>query len=404
MIYSQNRTQFKLISDVFVIFIISGSIFSYTSYSLFGQVTRLAGQFGIILFYVWRVDFAKYSFLLPILITFVLYPLFLCSIGIYSNLSQVLAYVTFFLWFLISLICVSECYKNNISGLFHLFYLTIIISLLLLFIFFRGISVNIFELLESIVSNHRYGGNISTARVSMGFQNVNQLGLFAAILIVFAIYFLINRKHIIFNLGVFFLSLILLLNSGSRTPIFALCAFVGIYCVYELNSVILKAFIKASIILIFLFSYLLFVYLIYFSKTDSSFFQLIDELFSFRISFSQEALELTSKLGNSMTGIGIMSSSYIQNTYTGDNFAIDSSIAYYLLTIGWIGSLGLNYSVAYLTYKINKLSYPILSSMFGFYISYAFFENVLFTPNSGLGIIVLSITFTYLRQDNASIK
>ncbi|MBZ1532415.1 hypothetical protein [Leuconostoc mesenteroides] len=105
-----------------------------------------------------------------------------------------------------------------------------------------------------------------------------------------------------------------------------------------------------------------------------------------------------------MTGIGIMSSSYIQNTYTGDNFAIDSSIAYYLLTIGWIGSLGLNYSVAYLTYKINKLSYPILSSMFGFYISYAFFENVLFTPNSGLGIIVLSITFTYLRQDNASIK
>lgn len=404
MIYSQNRTWFKLISGVFVIFIISGSIFSYTSYSLFGQVTRLAGQFGIILFYVWRVDFAKYSFLLPILITFVLYPLFLCSIGIYSNLSQVLAYVTFFLLFLISIICVSECYKNNISDLFHLFYITIIISLLLLFIFFRGISVNIFELLESVVSNHRYGGNISTARVSMGFQNVNQLGLFAAILIVFAIYFLINRKHIIFNLGVLVLSLILLLNSGSRTPIFALCAFVGIYCVYELNSVTLKAFFKASIILIFLFSYLLFIYLIYFSNADPSFFQLIDELSSFRISFSQEALELTSKLGNSMTGIGIMSSSYIQNTYTGDNFAIDSSIAYYLLTIGWIGSLGLNYSVAYLTYKINKLSYPILSSMFGFYISYAFFENVLFTPNSGLGIIVLSITFTYLRQDNASIK
>lgn len=404
MIYSQNRTWFKLISGVFVIFIISGSIFSYTSYSLFGQVTRLAGQFGIILFYVWRVDFAKYSFLLPILITFVLYPLFLCSIGIYSNLSQVLAYVTFFLLFLISIICVSECYKNNISDLFHLFYITIIISLLLLFIFFRGISVNIFELLESMVSNHRYGGNISTARVSMGFQNVNQLGLFAAILIVFAIYFLINRKHIIFNLGVLVLSLILLLNSGSRTPIFALCAFVGIYCVYELNSVTLKAFFKASIILIFLFSYLLFIYLIYFSNADPSFFQLIDELSSFRISFSQEALELTSKLGNSMTGIGIMSSSYIQNTYTGDNFAIDSSIAYYLLTIGWIGSLGLNYSVAYLTYKINKLSYPILSSMFGFYISYAFFENVLFTPNSGLGIIVLSITFTYLRQDNASIK
>lgn len=404
MIYSQNRTWFKLISGVFVIFIISGSIFSYTSYSLFGQVTRLAGQFGIILFYVWRVDFAKYSFLLPILITFVLYPLFLCSIGIYSNLSQVLAYVTFFLLFLISIICVSECYKNNISDLFHLFYITIIISLLLLFIFFRGISVNIFELLESMVSNHRYGGNISTARVSMGFQNVNQLGLFAAILIVFAIYFLINRKHIIFNLGVLVLSLILLLNSGSRTPIFALCAFVGIYCVYELNSVTLKAFFKASIILIFLFSYLLFIYLIYFSNADPSFFQLIDELSSFRISFSQEALELTPKLGNSMTGIGIMSSSYIQNTYTGDNFAIDSSIAYYLLTIGWIGSLGLNYSVAYLTYKINKLSYPILSSMFGFYISYAFFENVLFTPNSGLGIIVLSITFTYLRQDNASIK
>lgn len=309
-----------------------------------------------------------------------------------------------FLLFLISIICVSECYKNNISDLFHLFYITIIISLLLLFIFFRGISVNIFELLESVVSNHRYGGNISTARVSMGFQNVNQLGLFAAILIVFAIYFLINRKHIIFNLGVLVLSLILLLNSGSRTPIFALCAFVGIYCVYELNSVTLKAFFKASIILIFLFSYLLFIYLIYFSNADPSFFQLIDELSSFRISFSQEALELTSKLGNSMTGIGIMSSSYIQNTYTGDNFAIDSSIAYYLLTIGWIGSLGLNYSVAYLTYKINKLSYPILSSMFGFYISYAFFENVLFTPNSGLGIIVLSITFTYLRQDNASIK
>lgn len=396
----QIQNQFKLLSNLFVVLITVGSILSYTSYSTVGQVSRLAGQFGIILLYIWKVDFEKYSFVYPILLTFVMYPLFLSMFGIYSNLHQVLTYVCFFLWFLISLICIAECYMDNLAELYRIFYITIVISLSVLFVLYRGIALNIGELVSAIISNRRYGGDISTARVSMGFQNVNQLGLFAVILTIFAFYFLVKKRSVILNLVVLSISLILILNSGSRTPLLALFVFGGIYFVYQLKNVVLRRLGKVILVLIFSFIYTLFIYLIYFSKSDSTFFQLIDGLFSYRISFSQEALNLVSKLGNPIVGIGPMSSSYIQNAYTGGNFAIDSSIAYYLLTLGWIGTLGLNFSTLYLMYKINRTLQPIVISMFGFYIAYSFFENVLFTPNSGLGIIVLSIVFSTVRQQN----
>ncbi|MCT3078839.1 hypothetical protein IRM63_06965 [Leuconostoc citreum] len=401
---SGDRRHLKLIADICVALISIGSILSYTSHSKVGQLLRLVGQFGIISFYIWRVNFNKYRFIYPIVFTFVMYPLLVASLGIYNNLNQTLAYVFFFLWFICSLICISENYSDDLSGLIKIFYNTIVATLGFLFIFYRGISLNITEIVQSIISNNRYGGYISTARVSMGFQNVNQLGLFAVVLTVFSICYLVKRKNIIYNIFILCISVILILNSGSRTPILTLVVFFIIYFVYHLKSVFLQILGKTIIIISYILIYFLFIYLIYFSNTDSSFFQLIDGLFSFRISFSQEAVALTSKLGNQIVGIGPMSSSFIQNMYTGGNYAIDSSVAYYILTLGWVGSFGLNWCILFLMFKLNKNTDSFVISIFGFFVAYAFFENVLFTPNSGLGIIILSIVFTSISQKSNNIK
>ncbi len=395
-----SKKEIGIYADLFLILIIFGSILAYTSFSMIGQAVRLFGQLGFIVFYSFRLDFSKYNFIFPIFFVFISYPLLLNSLGIYKLADQVLVYVVFFNWYLLSMIAIAEHYSNDVERLINLIYAVLIISMGVLFLFYRGISLNVVPLIRSIVLNQRYGGDIVTARVAMGFQNVNQLGLFASVLTVFSLFKLFHRKNIFFNFFVFAVSIIFILNSGSRTPLIAITIFLGIYSIFKIKFRWTKLFFKVIFICFSFSVYFIFIYLLYFSNSGSNFFEKIDGFLSYRISFSQQALQLVDHFGTDLFGIGTMSSSFIQSNLLGGNLAIDSSLAYYLLTVGTIGSTCLCFVIVYLVYKLNYVDNAFVIGLFGFYICYSLFENVLFTPNSGLGIIVLSIVFAFLRKQN----
>lgn len=395
-----SKKEIEKYDDLFLILIIFGSIFAYTNFSTIGQTIRLLGQLGFIVSYSFRLDFSKYNFIFPIFFVFISYPLLLNSLGIYMLADQVLGYVLFFNWYLLSMIAIAEHYSNDVERLINLIYAVLIISMGGLFLFYRGISLDVVPLIRSIVLNQRYGGNIVTARVAMGFQNVNQLGLFASVLAVFSLFKLFHLKNVFFNFLIFLVSVIFILNSGSRTPLITITVFLVIYLIFNIKSRWTKLFFKIVFICFVFFVYFMFIYLLYYSNSGSNFFEIIDGFLSYRISFSQQALQLIEHFGTDLFGIGTMSSSFIQSNLLSGSLAIDSSLSYYLLTLGTIGSIGLGFAIIYLVYKLNNLNNAFVIGLFGFYICYSLFENVLFTPNSGLGIIVLSIVFAYLRKQN----
>lgn len=387
------------ISNLCMILIVVGSVFAYTQESTIGNIIKITGEFGIILLNIWTINFKYYKWMSPALIIFILGPLFFVSIGLYNTSPiETLKYVFFFFWFLLMIICIAEIYQDNLNLLISIIYMTICMCMLVLYIEYRGLSFDIVALIKSIITNQRYGGNITTARVSMGFVNVNQLGLFGSIISLFSINYLMLKKKIIINFFLMLVSIILITNSGSRTPILAILFFLCVYTAYKLNNIFISNITKKMVWLVLLSIYGVFIFMLYSGNIWSNSYQLADKLLSFRISYSKQALSILQNSGNYYIGIGPMSSSYIQNTFTGNNFEIDSSIAYYLVTIGKIGTICMYVFLFILGYFLDKKENIFVLSLFGFYMIYAIFENVLFTPNSALCIFTFGIVSAFVRH------
>ncbi|WP_054643349.1 hypothetical protein [Companilactobacillus kimchii] len=125
----------------------------------------------------------------------------------------------------------------------------------------------------------------------------------------------------------------------------------------------------------------------------------LDEFLSYRLNYSQMALSLAGSDLHKWLGIGSMSTSFIQQKLTGERFAIDSSLAYFLLTIGIVGFSFLLIYILYLYCMIVKKQSSIVLTLFVFYSVYLVMENILFIPNAAVSTFILTIIFAYMLSN-----
>lgn len=380
---------------IFAIFAILG----YTELPLKANIVKPLVQLMFILITIKNINFRNYTWLIPLLLIMVIWPLLAIIFGIYNySVFQTLAYIAMFLLMLLFVISISSTYKDNVKDIITVWYYALNVSFLILFLLYKGISLNLTYLLHSTFSNDRYGSNKLIQRYAMGFTNVNTFALFASILLLCAFYQLLHNKNIILSLIDTAVGIIFILNSESRSPIVVISFLVLIYIILSIKNKGIR-FTLVSVISLLIFSYsVVFVYLMLSANKISYLYNTIDSFSSFRLSFGSEAIDTLSRYGSLMFGIGPMSTTYITDNIFGKSIALDGSFQYYIFSMGVLGMLAMYFNFTYLYLKISKIKidrkYAII--IMTFYFAYSLFENILFIPNSTASIFCLSLIFTYL--------
>lgn len=389
----------NVINILLVMLFVIGSVLNYSQWSGIGSGLRLVSEFLIIICNIWNVNFKNYTIILPLVGIFCIYPILMISVGVYGEFSkQVILYSVYYAFYSLFLICSINAFRDNPMSLVTTIFWTLTTMLFLMMFIFKGVSYNVSELINSMLYNQRYGNNILTQRISMGFNNVNTLGMFAGFLVLIAVITHKNRSNLK-NILIVLFSIFIILNSGSRTPILAVGISLVVYLVHSLGSKKIK-FIVSTITGFFLTTiWAVFLYFVYFSNSLNTHFMQLDEFLSYRLNYSQMALSLAGSDLHKWLGIGAMSTSFIQQKLTGERFAIDSSLAYFLLTIGIVGFSFLLIYILYLYCMIVKKQSSIVLTLFVFYSTYLVMENILFIPNSAVSTFILTIIFAYMLSN-----
>lgn len=382
---------------IFAIFAILG----YTELPLKANIVKPLVQLMFILITIKNINFRNYTWLIPLLLIIVIWPLLAIIFGIYNySVFQTLAYIAVFLLMLLFVISISSTYKDNVKDIITVWYYALNVSFLILFLLYKGISLNLTYLLHATFSNDRYGSNKLIQRYAMGFTNINTFALFASILLLCAFYQLLHNKNIILSLIDTAVGIIFILNSESRSPIVVISFLALIYIILSIKNKGIR-FTLVSVMSLLIFSYsVVFVYLMLSANKISYLYNTIDSFSSFRLSFGSEAIDTLSRYGSLMFGIGPMSTTYITDNIFGKSITLDGSFQYYIFSMGVLGMLAMYFYFTYLYLKISKIKidrkYAII--IMTFYFAYSLFENIFFIPNSTASIFCLSLIFTYLTM------
>lgn len=398
--FKEKQNVYNYFFDFIIFIFLFFSILGYSKLIAGSSVIKIVCQVIIIVVGIKQLNIKKYLFLWPLLLTFLLMPLVLIICGIYSNnIQQIIDFVLFFLFNLLFIIIVTQKYSTNIQCFLRICFKALNLSLFLLLFLFRGLSLNIPYLVSAMVSNERYGGDLLLERYGMGFQNPNTFAMFASILLMLSIYFIVIRKYIFISFIDILFSFLCIFNSESRTPFFV----IGLSILYFLILQIKNKKIKVVIELFFylalgIFSILIIYLLVNLNNNMNSLFIVLNNITSNRLSFGQEALNTVTKFSNVLFGIGPVSGKYITNNIFGNNITLDDSFEFYLFTIGWIGLIFIYSLLIWILRKLRKEENKYLQTLglvtFVFYFSYSLFENTIFIPNSTLSNICLIIIFS----------
>lgn len=375
------------------------AILGYTELPLKADIVKPLVQLLFILITINNVNFKNYLWVIPLLLIVVIFPLLAIILGVYNyNVTQIIFYMVAFLLMLLFVICVSNTYKYKIHTIINIWYYALNLSFLILFILYRGISLNLPYLFHAMLSNDRYGANKLFQRYSMGFTNINTFALFSSILLICVFYQLIHRTNIILSLVDIPIGIIFILNSESRSPIVVILILLLIYIILSIRNDIIRK-ILGWIIFIMFFGYIaVYIYLMLSSNKLFRLYNIIDSISSFRLSFGSQAVSVLSQYGNVLFGLGPMSTTYITNNIFGKLLTIDVSFEYYIFTIGIVGMLLLYGFFIWIFIMIRKvrIEHKFAIMIVSFYFVYSLFENILFIPNSAASLFCLSIIFTYL--------
>lgn len=392
----------KLSVIILIVFVVSGML-SYTNYSFGGQTIKLVTQSIFILLNIRKIRLKiNYIFtIFPLMGILILYSLVVLLFGVYDDTSgKVLEYIFFLVFYTVFLVALSEVFSSKVELFLNTVIHVVALTLLAMALLFRGISFNIFQLLSSMIFNQRYGNDAVTERISLGFQNVNTLGMISSLLVLLSIISLIwfsKKKVYIFYIA---FGIILILNSGSRTPVIALSIAIITIFFTKIKFKNVRIFFLSLVSFVIMGSGFFFTWLVIYSNHLNDIFSVVDQFMSNRLSYGQMALQNVSGWQN-FFGIGPVSTSFYQSKFTGGLFVIDSSIIYYLITLGSVGTLMLTIYILglnFCTIKSKKIMIPVI---YNFYLTYVLFENILFIPNSLGSTILLSLLLClFMSKEN----
>lgn len=396
---SQSDVIHKRVINCLLFIYIFCLILSYTELSSFTNTVKFILSVAIVMVELPYINIRNYLWTGPLIIALVFLPLFLSVIGVYStSMMQVIVFIFYFLLTLFFWISLANCYLDDVSTFINIWCFSINGALLLLFLFYKGISLNILYFINAIMSDQRYGSSVLMERYGMGFINVNTFALFSGLLIVCALYQIINKEFVVLSILDIIVGLLFILNAESRTPILALGIMVMIWIIQYIRLVEFKAMFNFVIEVSSFVFVLCFIWLL-FSGSSSRVFNIVDSITSFRLSFGNLAVNnIRGSLVSLLFGVGPMKTSYVTEQLFGNSISLDNSIEYFLFTTGLIGLVIILSFFIWLVWRVcrsNQPNIPFVRGMVGYLIVYSFFENCIFIPGSPISLFCIVILFIY---------
>ncbi|MCI1977988.1 MAG: O-antigen ligase family protein [Liquorilactobacillus nagelii] len=366
---------------------IIGGFFSIGS-SIFVALRYLASILIIALFLVSKrkttISKKELQFVFFFGITFFVYPVIMILLNVYSRGKENIIINS--MYYMLTVACcffIANFYKGtNEKEFFRDFGLVGFLFLITGTIVFKDISLNVPTLVNNMVSNVR------SDRSYLGFTNPNQVAILVAVVITTIFFSELNKNTKLF---IIIFSSIILINTGSRTPLisFIVAALIINFIqflkkkVSTFNGVLLKILVIDIIVGIF-------IYIIYnLIGTNINFYYTLDTLSTNRISRQVATISWLFDTNNLFFGLGMFNTSFFNSQ---PDFLFLHTDSYYTYIIATMGVIGLLLSVSLLIIAIQKAStvnsltllYIIL-----FCIIYSFFEATLFFPTSILTIFLL---------------
>lgn len=398
----KSTKNYRLIDALFFIFTIF-AILGYTELPLKANIVKPIVQLLFIFLTIKDVNIREYMWISPLLAVIIVWPLVAIILNIYNyNVTQIFLYIAVFLLMIVFVICISDFYKERVTSVINIWFYALNVSFLVLYILYKGISLNLGYLLNAIITNDRYGSDKLVQRYSMGFTNINTFALFAAILLLCAAYQIMHHKMILISLIDIVVGVVFILNSESRAPLLVILMLIIIYLVLSIKSKGIRLSLSCMLIILLLGYSITFIYLMISDNKLSAAYSVIDSFSTFRLSFGSQAVEILFQSGNVMLGLGPMSTAYITNNIFGKTMTLDVSFEYYIFTLGISGLILIYTFFGWLFSKVIniKKDHKYVITIMSFYFLYSLFENILFIPNSTASIFCLSLIFTYLSTLN----
>lgn len=369
----------NIYKSLFFILLIS-YIFTYTaSYNGVFGIFKYGLSFCMLTyFYFYGINKAVFRILSVLLIPFAFLPMILMIIGytdilIKNQLINVLYYILFIFLILVAV----DLFSNTIEFCKQIQY-SVFFSLLFLTIQNRDISINLFSLLNNILANNR------GIRTYLGFINPNILALVALVGGLSTIYLIYNKeKNKVFNwISLIFITFIII-NAGSRTSFFCILIFLFFIMYFKflkmmpLKIRIISVTICSVIFMVFFGNMLSQLNIGNWESLD------LDTLTSGRLNNQINTYNFLKKFGYLYFGIGNLNSSSFYST--GNVYAsllnTDSSLMYYITTIGIVGLFFIIIFLISLFWRLPNNSY-FGKSIFLVWIITSLFEHTLIVPSS----------------------
>lgn len=373
-----------------------GSFFEYFNTIFLGlRYICMASLFLLFLLEI-RKNFIlkKHIFILLLFVlTFFIYPLVGILFNIYLyGLITILMNICFYISFLVCCLYISQYYlETSRANFFKDFSMICFLFLISGALIYRDFTIDVITLVFNLVSNNRI------ERSYLGFTNPNQVAIMSSVLIITT--YLSNMKKItkIILLG---FSLLILINTGARTPLLAMLLMVVFFIFYysykKITIPLLKVMLKTLLIGCTIVSILIFANFI--STVSSSFFVSLDILTTNRLSRQLNTIKFLLDSRSFIFGLGMFNISFFssQDIFSGLN--TDSYYTYCLATTGIIGLVLNLYLVGNMLIKSLKMKNMSLIGIIIFCISYAAFEATLIFPTSLLSILLFVSYFILIDK------
>lgn len=343
-------------------------------------------------------DFVNFVFLF--LVPFFIYPLLMILLGVYSLATkQILVNILYFLLFFFAVQGVSRYYvkSTGIDGFLNDLKMTIFGILLSFSLIYKGLSFNVITLLQKIISNSRDADE----RVYLGFTNPNQVAMFAGIGIVCLLFLLFDKskskKELIINCLEMIFFVFIIINTGSRTPVFSFLSAGLILFFYEIYKKLPKLIRYSTNVVIFgtVLLAVIKVYLLL-ENPNSNFLTTLNDLSTNRLNRQISTLYFLYNDKKIFTGYGMFNTSYFNSL---PQFRFYQTDSYYTFIIATMGIIGLSLVLLFIfvlfkrTKKHVKSLYIIIFSLI-----YSGFEATLFFPTSIVTLLLFVVGSIYIQS------
>lgn len=384
----QHFDYFMAFFDVFVaMFILSYfRLFNLTFLRYFGLV--MIQGVCVYKLYQSKIYWSKH---LILLLLFLFLSSMLSLIHSQYFLESIIKTLTIIDLFVLSIILLPNCLRNyEISYVIKHIRNTLFFVLLFSFLLYRN--------------DYSVSGDLTRVgqlvRLMAGFSHPNLLSVFSFLCFAFSFYLFIiyHKKKDIF---VLLFSFFLIYKSGSRTAMYSIFIFLIFYVISALcQKEKFKKLFHIFLISIFLVFGLWFL----FSEKNWLNYNYINQLFSYRLDYITDAIDVLRKNNALYTGMGAFRNSMLAAT---NSVMIDNGYFNYLYQFGLISFVCLLLFLGYCWFYLLRLKNAknnkeilFFKSLFFSFLIYSFFENILLNISSLFSIVIyMFIMLLILKEE-----